>query len=104
MSEAIVNRVSESSLITLNLEDYYPSTDIVEFDLKDYLFMGMILKEKPFRESLSQLDLEPFRGKVAAVTCSADAIIPQWAYMLVASVLQPVCADVLFGNAESVRS
>lgn len=103
MSEAIVNRVSESSLITLNLEDYYPSTDIVEFDLKDYLFMGMILKEKPFRESLSQLELDPFRGKVAAVTCSADAIIPQWAYMLVASVLQPVCADVLFGNAESVR-
>lgn len=103
MSDTIINKVSESSLVTLNLEDYFPETEIMEFDLKDYLFMGLILKEKPFREALTNLDLTPYTGKVAAVTCSADAIIPQWAYMLVASILQPVCTDVLFGNADSAR-
>jgi hypothetical protein len=103
MSDTIINKVSESSLVTLNLEDYFPETEILAFDLKDYLFMGLILKEKPFREALANLDLSPYKGKVAAVACSADAIIPQWAYMLVASILQPVCADVFFGNTDSVR-
>ena len=87
MSEAIVNKVSESGLITLDLEQYYPREEVVLFDLKNYLFMGLILKEKDFREALKNLDWEAYRNKYVGVTCSADAIIPPWAYMLVASYL-----------------
>lgn len=100
MSETIVNKVNESALITLNLEDYYPSEQIATFDLKDYLFMGLILKEKDFRESLKNLDTTVFENKVVAVTCSTDAIIPIWAYMLVVNNLQPVAKELYFGSAE----
>jgi hypothetical protein len=103
MSEAIVNKVSESGLITLDLEQYYPREEVLLFDLKDYLFMGLILKEKDFREALKNLDWETYRNKYVAVTCSADAIIPPWAYMLVASYLQPVAKDVIMGDEKEVH-
>jgi hypothetical protein len=103
MSEAIVNKVSESGLITLDLEQYYPREQVVLFDLKDYLFMGLILKEKDFRESLKNHDWEGYRNKYVGVTCSADAIIPPWAYMLVASYLQPVARDVIMGDEKEVH-
>lgn len=99
----MINRVSESALITLNLEDYYPKEEVVVFDLKDYLFMGLILKEKDFREALKNVDLTTFTGKLVAVTCSADAVIPMWAYMLVASVLQPVATEVVFGKEDEIK-
>jgi hypothetical protein len=103
MSEAIVNKVSESGLITLDLEQYYPREQVVLFDLKDYLFMELILKEKDFRESLKNHDWEAYRNKYVGVTCSADAIIPPWAYMLVASYLQPVARDVIMGDEKEVH-
>ena len=103
MSEAIVNKVSESGLITLDLEQYYPRDKVVLFDLKDYLFMGLILKEKDFREALKNKDWETYRNKYVGVTCSADAIIPPWAYMLVASYLQPVARDVIMGDEKEVH-
>jgi hypothetical protein len=103
MSEAIVNKVSESGLITLDLEQYYPREEVVLYDLKDYLFMGLILKEKDFRESLKNLDWEVYKNKYVGVTCSADAIIPPWAYMLAASYLQPVAKDVIMGDEKEVR-
>jgi hypothetical protein len=103
MSEAIVNKVSESGLITLDLEQYYPREEVLLFDLKDYVFMGLILKEKDFREALKNLDWETYRNKYVAVTCSADAIIPPWAYMLVASYLQPVAKDVIMGDEKEVH-
>ena len=103
MSETIINKVSESTLVTLNLEDFYPSGEVMVFDMKDYLFMGLILKEKDFREALKNLDLVPYTNKTVAVTCSADAVIPVWAYMLVASYLQPVAKDVQFGTEEEVK-
>ena len=103
MSEAIVNKVSESGLITLDLEQYYPREEVVLFDLKDYLFMGLILKEKDFREALKNLDWEGYRNKYVGVTCSADAIIPPWAYMLAASYLQPVAKDVIMGDEKEVH-
>lgn len=102
MSEEIVNKVAQSGLITLDLENYYPKEEIAEFDLKPFLFMEMILKEKDFRASLQQHDWEQYRNKVAGVFCSADAIIPFWAYMLVASYLKPVAKDVLFGDKNQV--
>ena len=103
MSDAIVNKVAESGLITLDLEKYYPRQETAAFDMKDHLFMGMILKEKDFREKLKTLDLSPYAGKAVAVFCSADAIIPVWAYMLVAAYLQPVAADVFMGTPEELH-
>ena len=103
MDEALINKVSESALVTINLEDYYPVEPVAVFDMKDYLFMGLILKEKDFREALKNLDLTPFTNKAVAVTCSADAVIPMWAYMLVASCLQPVAKEVVFGTEEELK-
>lgn len=104
MEEMFTNKVSESGIISLNLEEYYPKDDIALFDMKDYLFMGLILKEKDFRENLKTLDLSIYTDKVVAVTCSADAVIPMWAYMLVSSNLQPVARDVVFGTMEEVKN
>jgi len=100
MSDAIINRVSESLLTTIDLEEFYPKGDAVVFDMKDHLFMGLILKEKDFREALKTLDLSVYTGKNVAVTCTADAVIPMWAYMLVATYLQPVAKEVIFGDAD----
>ena len=101
--DQVINKVSESSLITLNLEDYFPKEEVVLFDMKDYLFMGLILKEKDFREALKNLDLTQFNNKSVAVTCSVDAVIPIWAYMLVASYLHPVAKTVIFGTMEELK-
>jgi len=96
----IVNKVAESGLLEIDLEKFYPKGEVVVFDLKDYLFMELILKEKDFREALKKQDFAPFRDKLVAVTCTADAIIPVWAYMLVASYLQPVAKDLVMGDAD----
>ncbi len=103
MAESFVNKVAESCIITIDLEDYFPKEDIIVFDMKDYLFMGLILKEKEFRESLKKLDTAPYQNKIAALTCTADAIIPMWAYMLAASALQPVASEIIFGSEELAR-
>lgn len=100
--EQIVNKVAESGIITLDLEQFYPKGEIGVFDMKDHLFMGLILKEKDFRTALQNLDWEQFRDKNVAVTCSADAIIPVWAYMLVASYLQPVAKEIIFGDEQTL--
>ena len=99
----MVNKVSESGLITLDLEEFYPKGETVLFDMKDHLFMGLILKEKEFREGLKNVDLELYRDKNVALTCTADAVIPVWAYMLVAAFLQPVAAAIVFGNEDFVH-
>ena len=103
MNDPIINKVAASALITINPEDYYPKGETSLFDLKDYLFMGMIIKEKEFREALKNADWEKYRNKNVAVTCTADAIIPMWAYMLAASYLQPVAKDVVVGNEKDLH-
>ena len=100
MNELFVNKVAESGIITLDLEEFYPKEEVAVFDMKDHLFMGLILKEKDFRETMKALDLEPYKGKNIALTCSADAVIPVWAYMLVVSYLEPVAAAIIFGDAD----
>lgn len=100
--ETIVNKVAESGIITLDLEEFYPKGDIVTFDLRDHLFMGLILKEKDFRAALLAMDWEQYRNKYVAVTCTADAIIPIWAYMLVAGYLQPVAKDLVVGDEKAL--
>jgi hypothetical protein len=103
MNDAIVNKVAGSGLVTLDLENYLPAGEIVVFDLKDYLFMGLVLKEKDFREALKNLEWNQFAGKNVAITCTADAIVPLWAYMLVASSLAPVAKEIYAGTAEEMH-
>jgi hypothetical protein len=100
--ENIVNRVSESGLITFDLEEFYPREKKICFDLKDYLFMGLILKEKDFREALKNLDWSAYQNKNVAVFCSADAIIPVWAYMLVGVYLGAVAKRFYFCKEEEL--
>lgn len=95
-----MNRVANSPLITINLEHFYPKTDIVEFDLKDYLFMELILKEKDFRDALKAYDWATIEGKQVCVLCSTDAIIPVWAYMLVAAYVSEAGGFVFQGSSE----
>ncbi|THH39815.1 DUF2480 family protein [Neolewinella litorea] len=96
----MVNKVAASGLITLKLEDYWPSRPLVSFDLKDYLFQELILKEKDFRDAIKEHDFEQYQDKVLLVFCSADAIIPAWAYMLVAASAAPYAADIYQGTEE----
>lgn len=98
MEETFVNKVAESGLVTIDPASYLPQGENVVFDLKGFLFMGLILKEKDFREALKATDWESYRGKNVAVTCSADAIIPVWAYMLIATYLEPVAAFIVMGT------
>ena len=99
-NKPLVNRVANSGLITLNLEDYFPTIEVAAFDLKDYLFHGLILKEKDFRAALKDHDWSQYAGKQLLVYCSSDAIIPVWAFMLVAAYAAPVAADIYQGPAE----
>ena len=97
-TEPIINRVAKSGLVTLDLEDYYHSGERVVYDLKDNLFMGLILKEKDFREFLKTHDWTQYAGKNVALTCSEDAIVPTWAYMLLTIQLQPYANTIVFGS------
>jgi len=102
MESTIINKVAESTITSIDLEEYYPKGETAVFDLKDHLFMGLILKEKDFRAALQSFNWEQFRDKNVAITCSADAIIPVWAYMLVAVNLQPAVKEVVFGEEKNV--
>lgn len=94
IDKPLVNRVANSTLITINLENYFPKAPIKVFDLKDYLFMELILKEKDFRTALKEHDWTQYEGKVLCVYCSTDAIIPTWAFMLVATHATPYALDI----------
>ena len=98
MSEEIINKVAQSGLYTLDLEEYYPKEEIVVFDLKPLLFMEMILKEKDFRAALQAIDWSAYQDKILAVVCTADAIIPSWAYMLIAVAAQPFVKEIVLGD------
>jgi len=103
MSEPIVNKIAESGLITLDLEAYAPIEEIVSFDMTPFLFRGMILKEKDFREAMQAQDWNHYVQKAVAIFCSADAIIPLWAYMLVASKLSEIASLVYAGTREELE-
>lgn len=103
MADAIVNKIANSGLVTVDLEQYLPSGEWATFDLKDHLFMGLILKEKDFREGLKNLDWSVYRQKYVAIICTADAIIPSWAFMLIVTYLQPLAKDVYVGPEEEMK-
>ena len=100
-NKPLVNRVAASGLITINLEDFFPKEEVVVFDLKDYLFMELMLKEKDFRAALKEHDWEQYKNKHLVVYCSTDAIIPVWAFMLVAAYAEPNVASIFQGTAEA---
>ena len=102
MEEAIINKVAQSGLVTLDLEKFYPEDEIKVFDLKDYLFMELILKEKDYREALKNVDWSVYESKIVAICCSTDAIIPLWAYMLAVTYLEPIAKDIIFGKETEV--
>ena len=97
-SGEVINRVAQSPIITFKLEEIYPEGPRMAIDLKDRLFMGLILKEKDFREWIAAHEWEQYRGAHVAIFCSADAVIPVWAYMLLATQLAPVAATVFYGT------
>lgn len=103
MSDEIVNKVANSGLVTIDLEEYYPKGDRVLFDIKPLLFQELILKEKDFRDFIKQHDWTSYKDKFVAITCTADAIVPTWAYMLVSLALEPFAKKIVFGNLETIE-
>ena len=98
MENEIVNRVSNSPLVTFDLEELYTPGDRILFDIKSLLFQELILREKDFRDFIKSHDWSQYTDKYVAITCSADAVVPTWAYMLLASSLQPYASQVIFGS------
>ena len=103
MAELFNNKVAESGLLTIDLASLLPSNEIILFDIKPYLFKELILKEKEFRASLLNIDWSIYQDKIVGIVCSADAIIPMWANMLIVSSLHPYAKAVYFGDENKVR-
>ena len=104
MSEEIINKVASSGLITIDLEEFYPKGERVLFDLKPLLFHELILKEKDFREFIKEHDWANYKDKMVAITCTADAIVPTWAFMLLSIALEPYAKKIIFGNLATLEA
>ena len=102
-AEGIVNRVSNSALVTFDLEEYYEPGERVVIDIAEQLYQGLILREKDFRDFIKTNDWKRYEGKFVAITCSADAIVPTWAFMLVMVALEPHAKLAVFGSAEALE-
>ena len=102
--EQIINRVANSGLVTLDLENYFVPGERVLIDIKDQLFQGLILKEKDFRAFIKSTDWSQYKGKFVAITCSTDAIIPNWAYMLLTSALFSFAKRIVFGTLDDLET
>ncbi len=100
----IVNRVAQSKLLTIDLEDYYPEGKRVVLDIKDWLYEGIILKEKDFRDFVAKHPWEQYRDAYVAMHCSTDAIVPGWAFMLITTRLQPYAKQVVLGDLELLET
>lgn len=104
MSDEIVNRVANSGLVNFDLEAYYPKGQRQLIDLKDWLFEGLILKEKDFRHAVKDYDWAQHQDQYVAIDCSADAIVPVWSYMLISNAISPYAKKVVKGNLENLES
>ncbi|MEM1002623.1 MAG: DUF2480 family protein [Bacteroidota bacterium] len=104
MAEEIINRVAQSKLKVIDLEDYYPLGQRINLDIKDWLLEGLVLREKDFRAHVKNHDWEQYQDKYVAVFCSTEAIIPDWAFMLVTSMLQPFVKMSVAGNADLLET
>lgn len=99
----IVNRVEASGLISFDLEDYYHKGERVLYDVRQNLFQELILKEKDFREFIRQHDWSVYQGKNVGIICSTDAIVPTWAYMLLAAKIEPYANMVIYGDLQDLE-
>jgi len=104
MQDEIINRVANSKLITIDLEDFYPKGSRVLFDIKDWLYEGFVLREKEFRTHVKNHDWSQYQDAYIALTCSSDAIIPGWAYMLLSVQLSPFAKKVVTGDLETLET
>jgi len=101
--DEIINKVAESGLMQIDLEELYQKGDRVLIDLKNWLYEGLILKEKDFREQVKQHDWKQYQNKFVAITCTADAIVPTWAYMLLAAQVESFCKKIVFGDLQKLE-
>lgn len=104
MQNEIINRVANSKLVTIDLEDFYPLGERILFDIKDWLFQEIILKEKDFRESVNNHDWSKYKDAFVALHCSSDAIIPAWAYLLITTKLASYTKRVVVGDIDKIES
>lgn len=104
MENEIVNRVSSSPLVTFDLEELYTPGERILFDIKSLLFQELILREKDFRDFIKSHDWSQYTNKHVAITCSADAVVPTWAYMLLTASLQPYASSVIFGSIQDLET
>ncbi|MEO8794328.1 MAG: DUF2480 family protein [Daejeonella sp.] len=104
IQENIVNKVAQSGLISLDLADLYPKGERVIYDIKENLFHGLILREKDFREFVKENDWTKYQDLHVGIICSADAIVPTWAYMLLSTKLKPYAASIVFGDLNVLES
>ena len=104
MAEEIINRVANSKLVVVDLEDYYPKGERILFDIKDWLFEGFVLREKEFRQHVKEHDWSQYQDAYVAITCSSDAIVPAWAFMLLSINLEPYAKKSVIGNLEILET
>jgi len=104
MSDKIINRVANSNLVNIDLEAMYPKGKRVTFDIKKWLFEGIVLKEKEFRKHIENHDWTQYKDDYVALNCSEDAIIPSWAYLLISSELAPYAKKIIVGDLELLET
>ena len=104
MSDEIINRVANSKLVTIDLEDYYPDGKRMLLDIKDWLLEGLVLREKDFREQASEHNWEQYKNSFVALYCSTDAIVPAWAYMLLSTYLEPYAIKTVIGDLNTLET
>jgi len=104
MEDEIINRVANSALVTINLEDYYPKGNRILFDIKDWLYEGFVLREKEFRDQVAAYNWSQYQDSYVALTCSSDAIIPGWAFILISLQLEPFAKKTVIGTLETLET
>jgi hypothetical protein len=104
VEDEIVNKVANSSLVTIDLEVFYPNVERVYFDIKDRLYEGIVLREAEFREFLKTHNWETYKDKFVAIDCSSDAIIPSWAFLLLTTYLQSYAKKIVRGEPTNIRT
>lgn len=104
MDDQLINKVAQSGLITIDLEEFYPPGERIIFDIKGFLFQELILREKDFREAMKNHNWKSYAGQYVSLVCTADAIVPTWAYMLIVSNLEPYAKKIVFGNLETLET
>lgn len=103
MSDIIENKIAKSGLINLNLEELKPDWKILGFDIAQALWQGLVLREKDFRAFVAEHDWSQFQNAQVYIHCSEDAIVPTWAYMLLATALQPHAQRIVFGTEKDLK-